>query len=94
MRGSTEAKVGKENSAIPAEQQPDSAARSANPLRALEYGYQQRFIDEYLKMRVYDLTDDNREIVEEGIARYDGGVIVTPNELVAFLDELFRINEL
>ena len=88
-----EAKVGKDNPAIPAEQQRDGAACSANPLRPLEYGYQRKFVDEYLKMRVYDLTDDNREIVEEGIARYDGGVIVMPNELVAYLDELFRIND-
>lgn len=62
----------------------------ALPFRA--FGYQKRFIDDYLKMRLYDLTDDNRAVVAQGIEQYEGGEMVLPGELVAFLDELFRVN--
>lgn len=70
----------------------DGAIPYESPLPFRAVGYQKRFIDDYLKMRLYDLTDDNRAVVAEGIERYEGGEMVLPGELVAFLDELFRVN--
>lgn len=86
--------MGADNSAVSAEQQSDGAPHSADPLPLTDYGYLKKFIDDYLRMRLYDLTDENREIVAQAIGRYDGGEIVLPNELVTFLDEQFRINPL
>lgn len=70
----------------------DGAMPYASPLPFRACGYQKRFIDDYLRMRLYDQTDDNRAIVAEGIEKYEGGDVVLPGELVAFLDELFRAN--
>jgi hypothetical protein len=70
----------------------EGAIAFANPLPFRAYGYQKVFIDEYLRMRIYDLTDDNRAIVAEGIDKYEGGEVVMPGELVTFLDNLFRVN--
>jgi len=61
---------------------------SRDPLGAA--GYQRKFIDEYLRTRLHDLTDDNRAMLAGAIEKYEGGEVVMPGELVAFLDNLLR----
>ena len=78
--------------AVPVPAGPDGAIPYESPLPFRAFGYQKRFIDDYLKMRLYDLTDENRAVVAQGIEQYEGGELVLPGELVAFLDELFRVN--
>lgn len=53
-------------------------------------GYPRKFIDEYLRTRRHDLTDDNRAMLACAIEKYEGGAVVMPGELIAFLDNLLR----
>ena len=81
-----------DNAAVSAPHGLDGAMPYSRSLPFRAYGYQKRFIDDYLTTRLYDLTDDNRAVVAEGIEQYEGGEVVLPGELVVFLDELFRAN--
>jgi hypothetical protein len=41
---------------------------------------------------MYDLTDENREIIAQGIAQYEDSSLVLPNALINFLDDLYRVH--
>jgi hypothetical protein len=86
------ANVGQGKSEPPSRRPPDGGKVSAGPSELAASSYQQKFVDDYLRMRWYDLTDENREIVAKGIAKYEGGNFVLPNELINFLDDLYRLH--
>lgn len=53
--------------------------------------FRRRFIDDYLTLRSYEPTAENRAIVAEGIDSYVDGAMVLPRDLVIFLDNLYSI---
>jgi hypothetical protein len=71
-------------------QSSDGVIGSSNHYGYAVPGYREKFIDDYLRLRLYELTDENRAIVAQGIEKYGGGNLVWPNELMHFLDDLYR----
>ena len=63
----------------------------AAPVEIEVDGFRRRFIDDYLALRSYELTAENRAIVAEGIDSYVDGEMVLPRDLVIFLDNLYSI---
>ena len=70
---------------------PDTRLSNRSQINIATSDYRQRFIDDYLNLRMYDLTDSNRAIVAEGIQTYAGGDLAFPRDLIIFLDNLYSI---
>ncbi len=71
-------------------QSPDGVMKSASQIGFVAPSYLRKFIDDYLALRHYELTDANRKVVALGIERYGSGNLVLPSELMVFLDNLYR----
>ena len=77
----------------PKGQLPGMQVSNPGAMPAVMQDYQRKFVDEYLRQRLYDLTDTNRAIVAQGIELYAGGELVMPDALTVFLDNLYRIHD-